>query len=184
MAFQNTMTANALPILERKIGDFNVDSITTAPLQIEVALNLKVSQEKAFQLVFVHIASWFKEIDGIIWNNSKSSMGASSPGLHSSRECGFDGKKLYENIVLYKPPHAYGYVIDMEKSTASFPVKDPLGVFLVKSVGENESTIIWRQYFNKKFHPAALIIKPMVKNMMMKKNLKTLIKKYGGQFSA
>jgi len=71
----------------------------------------------------------------------------------------------------------------MEKSTASFPVKNPLGVFLVQSAGPNKSIVSWRQYFNRKIHPASLIIKPMVKNIMMKKNMKKgLIDVYGGRF--
>ena len=77
---------------------------------------------------------------------------------------------------------AYAYAVDMEKSTASFPVKDPLGVFLVESIGTNKSIVTWRQYFNKKFHPAALVIRPMVRNMLMKRNMNNLIKKHGGKF--
>jgi len=182
MELDNTVSANVLPILERNIGKFSVDSVTSAPLQIEVKLKLNLSQDKAFKLVFTDLESWFKEIDSIFWDGTTSLAGVSNPGLNSFRVCGFGGKKLYEDIVLYEPPHAYGYVVDMKKSTASFPVKDPLGIFLVESISENQCIITWRQYFRKKLHPAALIIVPMVKNMMMKKNLKTLLNKYGGKF--
>jgi len=178
----NSSAVDSSLVKERKIGSFNVDSVTNAPLQIEVSLKLNISQEAAFKLVFNDLESWFKEIQGVKWDNSNSTDGLDKPGLNSFRACGFGGKKLYENIVFYEYPNAYGYVVDMKKSTASFPVKDPLGVFLVESKGSNECILTWRQYFNKKLHPAALIINFMVKNVLMKKNLKTLINKYGGGF--
>lgn len=171
------------PVQERQIGNFSVDSVTSAPLQIEVSVELNISQEKAFELVFADLESWTKEISDIVWNNEKSTNGPDLRGLNSTRVCGFDGKQLFETIAFYDAPNAYGYVIDLTKSTATFPVKDPLGIFLVEAVSPNKSIVTWRQYFNKRFHPLALIIKPMVRNMLMKRNMKKgLIDKFGGRF--
>ncbi len=171
------------PVQERRIGNFSVDSVTNAPLQIEISVELNLPQEKAFELVFADLESWAKEISNIKWNNSKSSLGPEQAGLNSTRACGFDGKQLFETIVFFEAPNAYGYVVDLDKSTATFPVKDPLGVFLVEAIGPNKSIVTWRQYFNKRFHPLALVIKPMVKNILMKRNMKNgLVKKYGGRF--
>lgn len=181
----NEITAGAIPVhpvKQRQVGSFMVDTITHAPLQIEMSLRLNISQEKAFQLVFRDLDTWFKQIDKIEWKNAESQGGANTPGLNSVRVCGFDGNQLYEDIVYYDAPRAYGYVIDLNKSTASFPVKNPLGMFLVQATGENESILTWRQYFNRKFHPAALLIKFMVKNILMKKNLRRLIDTHGGEF--
>jgi len=176
------LSPTPFPVQERRIGSFSVDSVTNAPLQIEVSVEVNLPQEKAFELVFTGLESWAKEITNIDWNNTNSSLGTDQAGLNSTRVCGFDGKQLFETIVFFNAPNAYGYVIDLAKSSAKFPVKDPLGVFLVKAVGPNKSIVTWRQYFNKKFHPLALVIKPMMKNVIMKKNMKNgLVKIYGGK---
>ncbi len=183
MTAQATNTPAFFPVKERHFGGFSVDSVTPSPLQIEVSIELNVPQEKAFELVFSGLDSWFTQVSDVVWDHKNSSNGADKGGQNSTRICGFDGKQLFETIAFYDAPNGYAYVVDMEKSTASFPVKNPLGVFLVRSVGPDKSVVTWRQYFNKKLHPAALVIKPIIKNMMMKKNMKNgLIDVYGGRF--
>lgn len=167
---------------ERRIGNFYVNSVTNAPLQIEVAAEVNLPQDKAFRLVFENIDHWAKEISNINWYNGESSIKGMDAGAASTRICGFGNKKLHETIVFYDPPNAYGYTVNFDKSTASMPVKDHFGAFIVEASSVSRSVITWRQYFNKKFNPMALMITPMMKNMIMKANLKRgLVKKYGGQ---
>jgi len=105
-------------------------------LQIEVSIELNVSQERAFELVFSDLEGWFKEVEGVVWDHKNSSNGAQSGGQDSTRVCGFVGKQLFETIAYYDAPNAYAYVVDMEKSTASFPVKNPLGCFWCNLPGQ------------------------------------------------
>ena len=183
MTASATNILSTFPVPERKIGTFSVDSVTDAPLQVEVSFELNLPQQEAFELMFSGIDSWFKQVSGVKWDHQNSSNGPDSGGANSTRTCGFDGKKLFETIAFYDAPNAYGYVIDMDKSTASFPVKDPLGVFLIQAVGSDKSIVTWRQYFNKKLHPLALVIKLMMKSVLMKKNIQMgLIDVYGGRF--
>ena len=174
--------APKLAVSERRIGDFRVDSVTSGRLQIEVKFALRGPQEKAFELVLKDLGSWFKEIGNISWNHERSDKGPNALGPKSTRVCEFGKDTLYEEIAFYDPPHAYAYRIDMVRSTAKFPLKDHLGVFIVERGSGGESLITWRQYFKKKFGPAAPMINFMLERQLMRKNLKTLIKQYGGRF--
>ena len=173
--------APKLAISERRIGDFEVDSVTSAPLKIDVKFAIRVPQEKAFELVLRDLGSWFKEIGNISWNHERSDEGPDAVGARSSRVCEFGKDTLYEDIKFYDPPHAYAYRIDTVRSTAKFPIKDHLGVFIVERGSGDESVITWRTYFNGK-GPAAPLITFVLKRKVIRKNLKTLIKQYGGRF--
>jgi len=80
------MTADAtnasafFPVKEGHFGGFSVDTITQAPLQIEVSIELNVSQEKAFELVFSDLEGWFKEVEGVVWDHKNSCNGAQDGG--------------------------------------------------------------------------------------------------------
>lgn len=173
--------APKLVVSERRIGDFSVDSVTSAPLKIDVKFAIKVPQEKAFELVLRDLGSWFKEIGDITWNHERTKGASGDVGEQSSRVCAFGKDSLYEDIMFYDPPHAYAYRIDTVRSTAKFPIKNHLGVFIVEPGSGGESVITWRTYFNGKGITAPLITFVMERRII-RKNLKTLIKQYGGRF--
>lgn len=171
-----------MTIEERRVGAFSVDSVTSSPLQIEVKFRVEVEPRRAFELVFSDISSWFTEVGGIVWDHGKSKNGPNAAGTESTRNCSFGKDALFETIVHYDAPRAYAYRIDMEQSTASFPVKDQLAIFVVEPATNGGSNVTWRQYYRKKFHPLALVINFMLKQKIMRKNIKNLLQQHGGYF--
>ncbi|MGL1937115.1 MAG: SRPBCC family protein [Fibrobacterales bacterium] len=161
------------------VGKYNVNNYTNAPLQIVKMVHLKVSTDQAFDLVAKGIPKWFDGIPEIIWNHTQSSSGTFGPG--SSRMCEFNGDTLIENILVWEDNKIYAYSVDMEKSTASLPMSDHIGFFIVEDDGVGGSVVTWRQYFNRNIHVMSPMLVWMMDSQLMEPALEKLVQLTNGE---
>lgn len=165
---------------DRQIGHFDVDQSTSAPLQIVLMARLNVPTDQAFDLVSRQLTSWVAQIPHVEWDH-KNSTTAGECGKGSVRVCAFGKGKIVENIAYWKEGAIYAYKADGERSTASFPIKNHLGVFIVESDGQGGSLITWRQYFNRKFSLMAPMVSWGMRTKVMEPGLRKLIAQHGGE---
>lgn len=168
-----------------QVNEFNVRSVTQAPEQITLMFRINVQPEEAFELVSdgEKLSTWFTDIKNPKTDNTQSSNGPNAMGQGSVRSCSLDDDYLYEDIVYYDNEKlAYAYVIDMERSTLSFPISNQLSMFMVEDDGQGGSLITWRHYFDKNFHIAAPVLNFMMKTMVLKPAVENLFEQRGGEW--
>lgn len=164
---------------DRQIGSLDVDRFTAAPLQIVLMARLDLAPEKTFELVSRELPQWVAQIPHVAWDNSQSAT-AGQCGAGSVRQCAFGKDHVVELIRFWQEGRLYAYSADPEKSTAPFPIKDHLGVFVVESDGHGGSLLTWRQYFNGKFSLLAPLARFGMRRIM-KPALQKLIAQHGGE---
>ncbi len=157
---------------DRSIAGYNIDNYTNAPLQIVKMVHLNVPTQQAFDLVATGIHRWFDGIPELVWDHSKSSTGDFGPG--SSRTCEFEGDTLVERIPIWENGKIYAYQIDTENSTASFPMSDHIGIFIIEEDGAGGSVVTWRQYFNRNIHLMSPVLAWMLDTKFMTPALENL----------
>lgn len=164
---------------DRKVELLNVDQYTGAPLQIVLMARLNLAPEQTFDLVSRQLPKWVSQIPHVDWDHSHSATaGQCAPG--SVRVCAFGQDQVVENIRYWQEGRLYAYSADPERSTAPFPIKNHLGVFIVESDGKGGSLLTWRQYFNRKFS----LMAPMAgwgMRRVMKPALEKLVEQHGGE---
>ncbi|MBI2516458.1 MAG: SRPBCC family protein [Opitutae bacterium] len=165
---------------DQQIGDFVVDQSTTAPLQIVLMARLNVPPVQAFDLVSRQLTAWVAQIPHVEWDH-KNSAAAGECGKGSVRVCDFGKDKIVENIAYWKEGSIYAYKVASEHSTAPFPIKNHLGIFIVESDGSGGSLITWRQYFNRKFSLMAPMVRWGMRAKVMEPGLRKLIEQHGGE---
>lgn len=133
----------------RQIEQLNIDQFTGAPLQIVMMVRLDLPPEKAFDAVSRQLPQWVSQIPHVAWDHSNSALSGQC-GTGSIRKCAFGKDSIVENIRHWQEGRVYAYSIDPAQSTASFPIKNHLGVFIVESDGNGGSLVTWRQYFNRR----------------------------------
>lgn len=164
---------------DRKIGPLDVNRFTAAPLQIVMMARLDLAPEKTFELVSRQLPQWVAQIPHVAWDNSHSAT-AGQCGTGSVRQCAFGKDQVVEHIRFWQEGSLYAYSADPDKSTAPFPIKNHLGVFIIESDGQGGSLLTWRQYFNRKFS----LLAPMAgfgMRRIMKPALQKLVAQHGGE---
>ncbi|MFI5337333.1 MAG: SRPBCC family protein [Opitutales bacterium] len=164
---------------DRKVDQLNIDQLTVAPLQIVMMARVNLPPEQTFDLVSRQLPQWVSQIPHVAWDNTHSAA-AGQCGSGSVRQCAFGHDQIVENIRFWQEGRLYAYSIDPEKSTASFPIRNHLGVFIVESDGQGGSLVTWRQYFNRKFS----LMAPMAgfgMRHVMKPALAKLVEQHGGE---
>lgn len=164
---------------DRKVEQLDVDQLTAAPLQIVMMARLNLPPAQTFDLVSRQLPKWISQVPHVAWDHSHSAAaGQCGPG--SVRQCAFGKDQIFEDIKYWQEGRVYAYSVDPDRSTAPFPIKHHLGVFIVESDGNGGSLVTWRQYFNRKFS----LMAPMAgfgMRRIMKPGLEKLVAQHGGE---
>lgn len=164
----------------RNIGDFNVDSVTKAPLRVQRQAIINLPPDKLFKKTFIDLPEWFSIVDSMSYDHSKSENGVGKPGAGSTRKCLSGNKHLAEKIHAYKHNKYYAFSVNKETSTYKLPIKNHLGAFLIEDKGNGKSLMTWRAYLDA--NPAILSpVLPIKLGGLVDKGLDKLIALYGGE---
>ncbi|NRF13559.1 SRPBCC family protein [Vibrio coralliilyticus] len=167
------------------VNEFDIRSVTSAPEQIVLMFRVNSSPDRTFELVseIDQLATWFTGIKNPEMDNSKSLNGPLAMGTHSVRSCSLDDEILYEDIVYYdKNKRSYAYTIDMERSTVSFPITEPLSLFTVEPDGLGGSLVTWRHYFHKNVSLVAPVLNLIMEGMILEPAVENLFERVGGEW--
>ena len=163
---------------DRTVRDFQVDSITAAPLQIVVMAQIELAPEEVFKLTMSGFEEWVTQLSDVTYDNSGSDQ-EEEVGGGSRRRSRFEGQRLVERIQFWDPPFAYGYSIQFDESSLTLPAKNHLGLFLVEP-SEDGSLLTWREYYDKTGGLVAFFVNSYLGNRIMRPALDRVTKAYGG----
>lgn len=173
----NTFILLAAAALASEPTSFDASQFTDAPLKVQFTADLDAPPSEVFELVSTRLHDWM-DVSEITWDNTGSETdGAIDDG--SSRSCSVKGKALTEQIHYWEQDRVYAYQIDFDESELKLPLNGQLGVFEVTPNGQGGSTLVWSQYFQRRFHPMS----PMIPGFMRKtmgNGLHNLIEITGG----
>lgn len=141
MRYHSAVTA---PANHRVIHGFDVDTITTAPLQLSQYAYLHAGHQAVFDVVSDHASLHkytlsIKRIEVLNINPDDDTV-----GVGTLRSCYTPaGLTLRERIVCWQPGLMYGYVID------NFPVILPnhLSLVLTEPTCNGHTLLTWQTYF-------------------------------------
>ncbi|MEO0400239.1 MAG: SRPBCC family protein [Pseudomonadota bacterium] len=166
--------ANQVVKSETRYDDLNIRDHTQAPMQVDIALQLDMSAERALDIAldFENLKDWVKptpKVDAIV-DNSDTADGEFGVGTVVTYK---EGES--DEIVAYKPG-AYAIAKPLWKTDV---LLDHRGVVLVKSDGNGGAIVHFRRYFEAKGFEGWMMSKMMP--MFMKNSAKNLIKIHGGE---
>lgn len=134
----------------RTLGNLNVDSITTAPLQFYGVARLNTSPEVAYKYVsdLEAIKEWLPVAKDITKLDHSKSLTPGKPGQGTLRYAvSHLGTEAVETITYWEDGVGYGYSL---LENPGIPMTDHLAVLQVESDGNGGTLVTYRQYFNPK----------------------------------
>ncbi|WP_299138402.1 SRPBCC family protein [uncultured Tateyamaria sp.] len=182
IAGQAFALGSRFPHDQRTIGNFRVDTVTSAALDQTFALQLDAAPSSVWELVGSHtrLNEWFPGIARAYVLEPTSTNRSFAPLF--TRQCEFEGDLLTEDIPYDNGRDAYAYSINKDRSNVLVPISDHLGVFTVEPVQGGKSLLVWRQYWRKGLMGQVGV--PRLVNRYMKPGLQNLVDRYGGGFVA
>lgn len=168
--------SEALEGFKRALAGFDARNYTDAPMRLygEMLFHAPAAQTFYKMTDPNTIASWFGMVKGGSVDHS-SSCNPGDWGEGSKRYCETSMGKLDETIHLWDAPYLTAYNV----KSWSMPVKDHLGVLMVKPLAEDRSQVSWAQYFNYK----GLVMRnifPYMMRKMMNDGMNALARELGG----
>lgn len=162
-----TTQAPTKPIANRP----DIAGLTKAPLRMRMTTPVSSPPEKALSVVTTldRIVEYLSSIKA-------AEIKYSSQGEPEARFCTVSGMgQVKESIVWYDEDLGYAYSAD----APGLPMKDHLGIALVKPDGKGGSIITWDSYFNWKG-----MLKPVMMKLMFPGMMKSLGKGLQGDLGA
>ncbi len=131
-----------------------------APLRIARQYRLHAAPEQVFSILgdLEGITSFFPMIHHADVRHAGSCAGEGSVRVCSIRGMG----KVNERIVWWDEPKGYAYAAN----GTLVPLRDHLGVIVISDLGNGESAVEWRQYFNTRLGPLGWLFPLMMRRLM------------------
>ncbi|MDJ0752809.1 MAG: SRPBCC family protein [Ardenticatenaceae bacterium] len=133
--------------ISRTFGNFSIDDVTSAPLQVTKSVRLASGKEEVFDFLANHLGwtEWFPILSGVQLDNRQADVDGGSGAV---RTCTLvNGAVFSENIVGFERPHRFGYAIEAGNPLG---VEQHLAVVEVADNGDQTVTVSWYQFFD---HP-------------------------------
>ncbi|GFE65710.1 hypothetical protein [Litoreibacter roseus] len=103
-------------------------------------------------------------------------------GVGSRRICIFDdGRELVEPIILYDPPHAYGYTVDVEASTLSLPVSEIVLLYDFGNALNGGTNLSVHAFYDPKIPGTGIVIEPVLTGTL-RRTFQTATDVFGGTY--
>ena len=137
-----------IPNDTRVIHGFNIDSVTTAPLQLTQYAYLEASNVDVFEVVSDHASlhKFTKTIKHIDIDNAQSKS-QNCVDVGTLRFCRTPAMlTIQESIACWQPPLMYGYMIRNFQTI----LPNHLGMVLTEPIANGHTLLTWRTYFNGK----------------------------------
>lgn len=100
----------------------------------------------------------------------------------SRRICVFaDGRELVEPLVVYDPPHAYGYTVDAEVSTLALPVRTIVLLYDFTEVQGGGTALTVRAFYDPLVPGTEDIIEPVLTGTL-RRTFQTAVDVFGGAY--
>ena len=132
----------------RVIRGFDVDCVTTAPLQLTQYAYLKASNDEVFTVVSDHASlhKFTKTIRHVEIDNSQTTT-QNGCDVGTLRFCHTPARlTIQESIVCWQPPVMYGYKI----KNFQLVLPNHLGLVLTEPIIDGHTLLTWRTYFDGK----------------------------------
>ena len=102
--------------------------------------------------------------------------------IGSRRICVFaDGRELVEPLVVYDPPHAYGYTVDAEVSTLPLPVRTIVLLYDFTEVQDGGTALTVRAFYDPLVSGTEDIIEPVLTGTL-RRTFQTAVEVLGGAY--
>ncbi|MEL6492332.1 MAG: hypothetical protein AAFQ95_20450 [Cyanobacteria bacterium J06621_3] len=100
----------------------------------------------------------------------------------SRRICVFaDGRELVDPLVVYDPPHAYGYTVDAEVSTLPLPVRTIVLLYDFTEVRDGGTALTVRAFYDPLVPGTEDIIEPVLTGTL-RRTFQTAVEVFGGAY--
>lgn len=100
----------------------------------------------------------------------------------SRRICVFaDGRELVEPLVVYDPPHAYGYTVDAEVSTLPLPVREIVLLYNFTEAQDGGTALTVRAFYDPLVPGTEAIIEPVLTGTL-RRTFQTATEVFGGVY--
>ncbi|MBV7330634.1 hypothetical protein KFU94_20835 [Chloroflexi bacterium TSY] len=136
--------------------------------------------EEAFDIWVNRTAETFEDVSPIEYFVDSQKIGTTVENGVTHREFFYKNKKVVETIPAFKVGKFFAYAAEPDKSTMKMPIKNHLGLITFESDGEGGTIVTMRQFYDKKFHPMALVVTWGMK-YGVNDLLKTMATKHGGE---
>mgnify|MGYP001799693239 CR=1 FL=1 len=103
-------------------------------------------------------------------------------GVGSRRICVFaDGRELVESLLVYDPPHTYGYTVDAAASTMSLPVSEIVLLYDFTEAQDGGTDVTVRVFYDPQTPGTETIIEPVLTGTL-RRTFQTAADTFGGTY--
>jgi len=103
-------------------------------------------------------------------------------GVGTRRICVFvDGRELVEPLIVYDPPHSYGYTVDMDRSTMALPVSDIVLLYAFQTAEGSGTDLTVQAFYDPRIPGTGPVIEPVLTGTL-RRTFQTAVDVFGGTY--
>jgi len=124
-------------------------------------ISIEVNQpiEVVFDVLLNRLADYSDDVASIRFTDADPAM-QSSPGIGTERITTLEnGKQLIQRLLVFDAPHRFAYFTDMNKSTASVPIRYSIGHYQLDDLGNGKT----RAQISVAYAPSSRLTAPFVR---------------------